>query len=80
MAKLRTPHNDPLIKQLIEILGLPKNLRSFELRVAVDEVVTVKCVCEYFPEENGQRLTGIRTGVYELHRVEPDPAPEGTDA
>jgi hypothetical protein len=35
-------------KKLIEGLGLPKNTVSFELRCAVDEIVTVKC--EYFPE------------------------------
>ncbi len=34
--------------QLIALLGMPKNVRSFELRCAVDEIVVVKC--EYYPE------------------------------
>ena len=34
--------------KLIKILGLPKHTKSFELRCAVDEIVTVKCI--YYPE------------------------------
>ena len=34
--------------QLIALLGMPKNVRSFELSCSVDEIVTVKC--EYYPE------------------------------
>jgi hypothetical protein len=37
-----------LCTQLQSLLGLPNNLLSFELRVAVNEIVTVKC--EYMPE------------------------------
>jgi len=36
--------------QLISLLGLPKNVISFELRAAVNEVVTVKC--EYYPDHS----------------------------
>lgn len=35
-------------KKLTDALGLPKNIISFELRVAVDEIVTIKCT--YYPE------------------------------
>lgn len=35
-------------QRLIEALGLPKNTTSFELRVAANEFVTVRC--EYLPE------------------------------
>jgi hypothetical protein len=42
------PDNSGFGKMMVDVLGLPKNTRSFELRMAVDEVVSVKC--EYFPE------------------------------
>jgi hypothetical protein len=35
--------------KLIEALGMPKHVVWFELRCAVDEVVSVRC--EYHPEE-----------------------------
>ena len=35
---------------LIKILGLPKNTTWFELRVATNEIVTIKC--GYAPEIN----------------------------
>jgi hypothetical protein len=35
--------------QLIALLGMPKHVRSFELRCAVDEIVTVNC--EYHPKD-----------------------------
>lgn len=39
---------DPFVQDLAKALGLPKRTRSFEMRCAVDEVVTV--TCEYFPD------------------------------
>lgn len=48
MNNLMTVHT--LGPQLIALLGLPKHCTSFELRCAVDEIVTVKC--EYHPEES----------------------------
>ncbi|KAB8062103.1 hypothetical protein GCN74_03505 [Janthinobacterium sp. FT14W] len=47
MSSLMTVHT--LGPQLIALLGLPKHCISFELRCAVDEIVTVKC--EFYPEE-----------------------------
>lgn len=41
---------DPFVAQLTKALGLPKHVRWFELRAAVDEAVTVRC--EYFPDAN----------------------------
>lgn len=38
----------PLVLQLLETLGLPKNTQAFTLRAAVDEVVTVTCT--YIPD------------------------------
>lgn len=35
-------------EKLCRVLGLPKNTVSLELKVAVDEIVTVNC--EYYPE------------------------------
>ena len=32
-----------LVNALTAALGLPESLRSFEIRIAVDEVVVVKC-------------------------------------
>lgn len=47
MAKLMvTP--DPFVAALLDALGLPKRTRSFELRCAAGEAVTVKC--EYYPD------------------------------
>ena len=37
--------------RIAEILGLPKHTRSFELRCAVNEIVTIKC--EFYPEIDG---------------------------
>lgn len=37
--------------QLIEALGLPKHTKSFELRAAVDEVVSITCT--YYAEKDG---------------------------
>ncbi|MGO4811128.1 hypothetical protein AB4156_16320 [Cupriavidus sp. 2MCAB6] len=40
----------PFALALMKALGLPARTRSFELRCAVNEVVTVKC--EYHPDES----------------------------
>lgn len=34
--------------RIIKALGLPNNTRSIEIRIAVNEIVTVRC--EYFPD------------------------------
>lgn len=47
MAKLMMAPG-PFARALMNALGLPKRTRSFELRCAVDEAVTVKC--EYYPD------------------------------
>jgi hypothetical protein len=47
MANLMTVNT--LGPQLISLLGLPKHVISFELRCAVNEIVSVKC--EYHPED-----------------------------
>ncbi|PUA17280.1 hypothetical protein C7W93_15220 [Glaciimonas sp. PCH181] len=39
---------------LINALGLPRHTRSFELRCAVDEIVTVKC--EYYLEGDARTI------------------------
>lgn len=38
----------PIIKELVKALGLPKHTISFNLRVAVGELVTIECT--YRPE------------------------------
>lgn len=40
--------NSELVRALLEALGLPRRTKWFELRVAIDEAVTVRC--EYLPE------------------------------
>lgn len=55
---------DPVVLELAKALGLPKHTRSFEVRCAVDEVVTVKC--EYFPEIDGVRDVVAVLAEYEL--------------
>lgn len=55
--------------QLIALLGLPKNVRSFELRCAVDEIVLVKC--EYHPGD----AFGIDTVLAEYEVVPRTSAP-----
>ena len=44
-------HNNPLVKQLIDHLGIPADCRAFNIRVAMGEIVTV--TCEYFPTPSG---------------------------
>jgi hypothetical protein len=48
---------------LCDVLGLPKGTRSFELRCAVDEAVTVSC--EYYPSIDVYPLK-TALAVYEL--------------
>jgi hypothetical protein len=55
--------------QLEALLGLPKNVRSFELRCAVNEIVTVKC--EYYPE-----ITSIEAVLAEYELVPRTSPPE----
>ena len=38
----------PIIKELVDALGLPKHTVSFNLRVAVGELITIECT--YYPE------------------------------
>lgn len=52
-------------KALCEALGLPKLTRSFELRCAVDEAVTVKC--EYYPEVDAMQLEAA-LAEFEVYR------------
>lgn len=56
--------------KLINALGLPRTTKWFELRCAVDEVVTVKCC--YYPEvsDGGQELVGILS-EYQVCKKEP---------
>lgn len=41
-----------LVVQLMKALGVPARCRWFELRVAVDEAITIKC--EFYPDEGPQ--------------------------
>lgn len=71
---IMTPHTQELGKKLCEALGLPKSVRWLELRLAVDEAVTVKC--EYHPERNdGMPLEAV-LAEFEFAVVRRDPAPE----
>lgn len=70
MSAVRVPGNDPLVKQLMKALGLPNHTSAFELRVAVDEIVTVKCW--YAPEVNSETLETVME-EYELHRKDDSP-------
>lgn len=70
MSKIRTAQRDPLILALLDLLGAPPHVRSFELRAAWDEAVTVKL--EYFPEENGKIVPVALIQEYELVRREKD--------
>ena len=56
---------DDLVKELIKTLKLPKGTKSIELRVAVDELVEVKC--KYFAETDKEELTMLM-GKYTLHK------------
>lgn len=64
------------VSELQKALCLPKDTRWFELRVAVDEAVTVKC--EYYPEGPGQ-LGALATLVrqYELRPALKETTPLG---
>lgn len=61
-----SPLDDGIGKQLCEALGLPNQTRAFELRVALDEPITVKC--EFYPDlpdgKRGDLLTVIRRLEY----------------
>ena len=46
--------NSKFIEWLMDQLGMPKHVRAFELRAAVDEVVTLNV--EYYPERPGNVL------------------------
>lgn len=51
--------------QLVALLGMPKTTRSFELRCAVNELVTVKC--EYYLE--GAEGVGLTLAEYKLTSI-----------
>lgn len=51
-------------QSLIDALGLPKNLISFELRVAANEVVSVRC--EYLPDDLDGAALQSAFAEYEL--------------
>jgi hypothetical protein len=50
--------------KLAEVLGLPKNVKWMELRVAANETVSVKC--EYLPEDVDGNLLKAVFAEYEL--------------
>lgn len=45
------------VKELLRILELPEHVVSFELRCAVDEAVTVRCV--YYPDIENSSATRV---------------------
>ena len=56
---------------LCRLLQLPKYTRSFTLRCAVDEVVTVKC--EYYPDISVGKLESVFAEYELVLRAEPKP-------
>lgn len=66
---IMNPNAQELGQKLCDALGLPKNVRWFELRVAVDEAVTVKC--EYFPESDGGELLESVLAEYKVEQKKP---------
>jgi len=60
--------NQAFAKDLCEALGLPPNVRCFELRVAVDEAVTV--TAEFYPELPKGRRGALATIVRKYDLVE----------
>jgi hypothetical protein len=62
MKKMVT--GDELGRRLVDVLGLPKTTKGFELRCYVDETVSIKC--EYFPEMNGTEAAETIFVDYEL--------------
>jgi hypothetical protein len=58
--------NEKFAREMLDALGLPKNTVWFELRVAVDEAITVRCA--YYPElpdgKRGELLSSVRQLQY----------------
>lgn len=50
-SKVILANGNPFVLALMDALGLPKNTKSFELRCALDEAVTVRCT--YMPQADG---------------------------
>lgn len=50
-SKIMSAQGNPFVLALMDALGLPKNTVSFEMRCALDEVVTVRCT--YMPHADG---------------------------
>lgn len=71
-----TPYN-PLVKHLCELLGLPKYTQSFELRVALDEPVTITCT--YFLEVEGEKAYPPPPITEKYYLVRQEDAPTLTD-
>ena len=57
--------NDPLCKELMKIFGLPERTVWFEIRFALDEVVSVRCC--YYPDPDKSVTV---TGQFKLVEVE----------
>jgi hypothetical protein len=68
---IMTPHVQELGQKLCDALGLPKRVVWFELRVACDELVTVKC--EYYPERNDRMPLEAVFAQFEFEVVRREP-------
>ena len=60
---------------LVKALNLPKHCKAFELRCALNEIVTVKC--EYFPEIDGVLSMIPVIKEYRLVPIDEDNSNEG---
>ncbi|MGT2453769.1 hypothetical protein ACU4GI_10910 [Cupriavidus basilensis] len=67
---------NPFVLALMKALGLPKGTKAFELRCAVDEVVTVKC--EYYPDGNSASGFDPRQLLSKYKLVEMDEAEQAS--
>lgn len=66
-SKVILANGNPFVLALMDALGLPKNTKSFELRCALDEVVTVRCT--YMPRADGVEGFDARPLVAEYKLV-----------
>lgn len=66
-SKVMFAQGNPFVLALMDALGLPKNTKSFEVRCALDEVVTVRCT--YMPQADGVEGFDARPLVAEYKLV-----------
>ncbi|MCA3190932.1 hypothetical protein [Cupriavidus sp.] len=77
-SKIMNALGNPFVRALMDALGLPKHTISFEMRCAVNEVVTIRC--SYHPQADAAEGFDARPLLANYKLVPASAATEGDPA